>query len=89
MTPKRGSLAAHVYSAVSVLDLTDVEPETVAAAQEAQEGSESCDVPSHVKEVFEKVYEELGESDKPKFAQVLQDFGDVFSSGPEDLGRTH
>ena len=78
------SLAAQVHSAVSVINVTD-EQETVAATQKAQKQSESGDVLGHVKEVFEKSHEELGECDKLNFAQLLWETGNVFSLGPEDL----
>ena len=60
MTLKRGSLAAHVHSAVSMFDVTDENQRWLQLPKRSRrEGG-------HVKEVLEKGCEELEECDKSK-----------------------
>lgn len=48
----------------------------------------SVSVPPHLQVLYEESCSILSESDCHKLAHLLQSFGDVFSTGPADLGRT-
>ncbi|XP_071480202.1 uncharacterized protein [Diadema antillarum] len=45
-------------------------------------------MPSHVAELYERSIEDVPEQYHTQVAELLQDFADVFSHGPTDLGRT-
>ena len=46
-------------------------------------------VPKHVQHIFDDAAGQLSKSQQVKLAALLREFCDVFSTGPEDIGRTH
>ncbi len=74
--------ATAVYD--SCEDCAEAQVRGVATAAE-----ESVVVPPHVQSVFEEASSELSPQEQRKLAALLREFGDVFSTGPEDLGCTH
>ena len=54
-----------------------------------REVSESCDVPAHVQDLFQKASEGHDQPTKEELAKLLIEFQDVFSRDKTDLGRTH
>ena len=46
-------------------------------------------VPSHLKDLYAETTTQIDEKHHTEIAQLLQDYGDVFSTGDDDIGRTH
>lgn len=46
-------------------------------------------VPSHLQSLYAESIVHLGKSDQEELAELLSTYGDVFSAGPMDLGRTN
>lgn len=49
---------------------------------------DSTEVPTHLLPLYEKIISELHKEEATQVREVLIEYADVFSKGPDDLGRT-
>ncbi|KAL7883473.1 hypothetical protein SRHO_G00011310 [Serrasalmus rhombeus] len=79
---KKGAVAGVLQTA----EVVQVQPTATTASRPG--GSHMAVVPDHLQDLYAEGASVLSPEDKAKLAQLLQKYGDVFSTGPGDLGRT-
>ena len=52
------------------------------------ESQETGDLPNHLKDLYTRSAEGLGEGQQRQLLELVCEFQDIFSRGPQDLGRT-
>lgn len=84
---KRGTVAG-ILQPATVLE--DVWPQPVGAVVESKSMKQfAISVPDHLQMLYAETCGNLPEDSHHRLAQLLQSNGDVFSTGPTDLGRTN
>ena len=70
--------------------VSDMDPEVLEAKIQmlSEDDSDSLEVPAHVQSVFDDAAKGLSRSEQFRLAALLRAFSDVFSTGPDDIGRT-
>ncbi|CAI5677314.1 unnamed protein product [Oreochromis niloticus] len=86
VTLKRGAVAG-VLQPVQVLEGSGSHPPRVLAALELN-GTAPASVPSHLQALYADSSPGLTHVARCELAGLLRSYGDVFSTGPNDLGRT-
>ncbi|XP_076748173.1 uncharacterized protein LOC143421991 [Maylandia zebra] len=86
VTLKRGAVAG-VLQPVQVLEGSGGHPPRVLAALELN-GTPPASVPSHLQALYAESSPGLTHVARYDLAGLLRSYGDVFSTGPNDLGRT-
>ncbi|CAI5674954.1 unnamed protein product [Oreochromis niloticus] len=86
VTLKRGAVAG-VLQPVQVLEGSGSHPPRVLAALELN-GTAPASVPSHLQALYAESSPGLTHVARCELADLLRSYGDVFSTGPNDLGRT-
>ncbi|XP_036001790.1 uncharacterized protein LOC118565513 [Fundulus heteroclitus] len=81
VTIKEGAIAGFLQPAKALAPTkTIIQPE--------QTSSSSCTVPQHLQELYTQSSIELNREQQLQLAQLLCTYDTVFSTGPDDLGRT-
>ncbi|XP_034004081.1 uncharacterized protein LOC117496511 [Trematomus bernacchii] len=86
VTLKRGVVVG-VLQPAEVLGEVDLHP-TKSPVTSDPNDFPVISVPSHLQDMYAESCAHLSEEDRAGLAHVLRRFGDVFSTGPTDLGRT-
>ena len=86
VTLKKGAVAG-VLQPAEVLEVVEPRPLKASAVPEPI-NLVSASIPPHLQVLYAESCESLSEGDRCRLANLLQSYGDVFSTGPTDLGRT-